>query len=796
MFRRNRLPASHPIIDVRIILAEQHLELPQLFGAELGQMAIGEGSHQEIRLARTPMPGPESELAPERGERVELGGRVKIGWIIHVTAHHIECRSMSVSPPESPSRSRPSVLDSLFQPVAALGGVGTQLSKLLAKLAGPEIVDLVFHLPVGLIDRRYMPKVAEITKPCLATLELAIDAHEPGRGGRPYRVRCRDETKFIDLVFFNVRGPYLLKQLPIGQRRLVSGKVEFYNGLPQMAHPDAILPVSERDRLAVIQPVYRLTAGLTPPMLDRMMRAALIRLPELPEWLDPALKRRRNWPDWGAALRAAHRPESEAELLPDAIARQRLAYDELLAHQLALALIREQHRRSGGRPTRGDGRLKEAAIAALPYTLTGAQRRTLAEIEKDMASPHRMLRLLQGDVGSGKTIVALLAMLSAVEAGRQAALMAPTELLARQHLATIAPICERLGVEIALLTGRDKGKGRAETLAALADGRARIMVGTHALVQEGVAFADLAFAVVDEQHRFGVDERAQLTAKGRGVDTLVMSATPIPRSLTLAAYGDMDVSRLDEKPPGRTPVDTRTLPIERLDEVLDGLGRAISGGSRLYWVCPLIEGSDESDLAAARERYALLHARFGDRVGLIHGRMKGADRDSVMAGFAAGDLDILVATTVIEVGVDVPEATIMVIEHAERFGLAQLHQLRGRVGRGAGRSSCLLLYAGPLGETARERLSILRETEDGFRIAEEDLRLRGAGDLLGTKQSGLPDFRLADPVHHGELLAVAADDARLVMSRDPGLASPRGAALRTLLYLFRRERAVRYLRSG
>jgi ATP-dependent DNA helicase RecG len=440
--------------------------------------------------------------------------------------------------------------------------------------------------------------------------------------------------------------------------------------------------------------------------------------------------------------------------------------------------------------------LRQAALAALPYRLTGAQERALAEIAHDMGDRHRMLRLLQGDVGSGKTVVALLAILSAVETGRQAALMAPTEILARQHLATIQPICDAAGVTVALLTGRDKGKARAQVLAALADGRIQIAIGTHALLQGDVVFADLAMAVVDEQHRFGVDERAQLTAKGQGVDTLVMSATPIPRSLTLAAYGDMDVSRLDEKPPGRMPVDTRLVAIERLDEVLDGLGRAIKSGARIYWVCPLIEESDESDLAAARQRFALLNARFGQRVGLVHGRMKAAEKDAVMTGFVEGALDILVATTVIEVGVDVPEASIMVIEHAERFGLAQLHQLRGRVGRGEAASTCLLVYAGPLGETARERLSIMRETEDGFRIAEEDLRLRGAGDLLGTKQSGLPDFKLADPVQHGELLAVAADDARLIVDRDPTLTGPRGEALRTLLYLFRRERAVRYLRSG
>jgi ATP-dependent DNA helicase RecG len=703
---------------------------------------------------------------------------------------------MSATASESRAKGRPAVLEPLFLPVSTLAGVGTHLSRMLVKVAGPEVIDLLWHLPVALLDRRYTPKVGELKQACIATLELTVDRHEPSRGRGPYRVRCRDETGFIELVFFNVRGPYLLKQLPVGETRLVSGKVEFYNGLPQMAHPDAILPVSAKDRIAVIQAIYRLTAGLSQPMLDRMMRAAVVRAPVLPEWLDPALRSRRHWPDWRGAVTAVHNPESEAELLPEAPARQRLAYDELLAHQLALALIREQNRRSGGRANVGDGHLRQAALAALPYRLTGAQERALAEIAHDMGDRHRMLRLLQGDVGSGKTVVALLAILSAVETGRQAALMAPTEILARQHLATIQPICDAAGVTVALLTGRDKGKARAQVLAALADGRIQIAIGTHALLQGDVVFADLAMAVVDEQHRFGVDERAQLTAKGQGVDTLVMSATPIPRSLTLAAYGDMDVSRLDEKPPGRMPVDTRLVAIERLDEVLDGLGRAIKSGARIYWVCPLIEESDESDLAAARQRFALLNARFGQRVGLVHGRMKAAEKDAVMTGFVEGALDILVATTVIEVGVDVPEASIMVIEHAERFGLAQLHQLRGRVGRGEAASTCLLVYAGPLGETARERLSIMRETEDGFRIAEEDLRLRGAGDLLGTKQSGLPDFKLADPVQHGELLAVAADDARLIVDRDPTLTGPRGEALRTLLYLFRRERAVRYLRSG
>jgi ATP-dependent DNA helicase RecG len=703
---------------------------------------------------------------------------------------------MSDAPAGSRARQRPLELEPIFRPVSDIGGVGTHTSRMLIKVAGPEIVDLVWHLPFGLLDRRHTPKIGALKEACVATLELTIDQHERGIGNRPYKVRARDETGFIQLVYFNVRGPWLLRQLPVGERRLVSGKVEFFNGLPQMSHPDAIMRVEDRDRIAIVQPIYRLTTGLTAPMLDRMMRAALALLPVLPEWLDPALKAQRGWPDWRAAVTNVHSPESEADLLPETPARLRLAYDELLAHQLALALVRDQNRRAGGRSNVGDGELRERARATLPYRLTGAQERVLAEIVHDMADHHRMLRLLQGDVGSGKTIVALLAMLAAVETGRQGVLMAPTEILARQHYATINPICERIGVAVALLTGRDKGKPRARTLDALSDGRVNILIGTHAVFQEDVVYADLGLAVVDEQHRFGVDERAALTAKGKGVDTLVMSATPIPRSLTLAAYGDMDVSRIDEKPPGRTPIDTRLVAMERLDEVLAGLGRAIAGGARIYWVCPLIEESDESDLAAARARHALLQARFGARAGLVHGRMKGVERDAVMTGFASGALDILVATTVIEVGVDVPEASVMVIEHAERFGLAQLHQLRGRVGRGAAASTCLLLYASPLGGVARERLSILRETEDGFRIAEEDLRLRGAGDVLGTKQSGMPDFKLADPVRHGDLLAIAADDARLIMTRDAALATPRGEALRTLLYLFRRERAVRYLRSG
>ena len=516
-------------------------------------------------------------------------------------------------------------------------------------------------------------------------------------------------------------------------------------------------------------------------------------------WLqrqDAAWRARNGWPTWHDCIRRAHEPEDEADLAPTNPIRRRLAYDELLSNQLALTLVRMQQRRLSGRVIRGDGRLRAKVAEALPFALTNSQVTSLEEIYEDMAAERRMLRLLQGDVGSGKTVVALMAMLNAVEAGHQAALMAPTEILARQHAESLAPLCKAVGVDLALLTGRDKGKARQAVLDRLASGELPLLVGTHALFQEDVAFKDLALAVIDEQHRFGVHQRLQLSAKGRAVDVLVMTATPIPRTLTLTAYGDMDVSRLTEKPAGRKPIQTVTIALDRLEEVVHGIHRKVQEGARVYWVCPLVDESEQTDLAAATERHAFLRATFGDRVGLVHGKMRGPDKDAVMAAFQAGNLDVLVATTVIEVGVNVPEATVMVIEHAERFGLAQLHQLRGRVGRGEKSSTCLLMFDPQLTETARARLKTMRDTEDGFVIAEEDLRLRGAGEVLGTRQSGLPEFRMADLAVHGDLLAAARDDAKLIVDRDPDLAGERGQALRTLLYLFERDAAAKTLRSG
>ncbi|HYH36590.1 MAG TPA: ATP-dependent DNA helicase RecG [Azospirillum sp.] len=692
---------------------------------------------------------------------------------------------------------RPAVLFPLFKPLSSLPGLGPKLAKLAEKLAGPCAVDLLWHLPSGIIDRRFAPKIADAPNGRVCTLTVRVDSHvAPINPRHPYKVRCTDETGVLELIYFHARGPWLEKQIPAGKTIVVSGKVEWFNHTLQMPHPDAVTTLDARDEIEAVEPVYPMTAGLPAKTLRKAIRAVVAEVPELPEWQDAAWLKRRGWPTWHDSIHRAHHPEDEADLRLSAPFRQRLAFDELLSNQLALALVRLQQRRLVGRATKGDGRLRAKVLEALPFELTASQVQAVADIDADMAAERRMLRLLQGDVGSGKTVVALLAMLNAVEAGAQAALMAPTEILARQHAETLAPLCKAAGVEIALLTGRDKGKARGAVLERLASGELPMLVGTHALFQEDVAFRDLAVAVIDEQHRFGVHQRLQLSAKGRGVDVLVMTATPIPRTLTLTAYGDMDVSRLLEKPAGRKPVQTATIALDRLEEVVAGIHRKVAEGARVYWVCPLVEESEQLDLAAATERHAFLRATFGDRVGLVHGKMRGPDKDAVMAAFAEGRLDVLVATTVIEVGVNVPEATVMVVEHAERFGLAQLHQLRGRVGRGDKPSSCLLLFDPHLTETARARLKTLRDTEDGFVIAEEDLKLRGAGEVLGTRQSGLPEFRLADLAEHGELLSAARDDARLIVERDPDLASPRGQALRTLLYLFERDAAAKTLRSG
>nr|WP_280950408.1 ATP-dependent DNA helicase RecG [Rhodomicrobium vannielii] len=705
------------------------------------------------------------------------------------------------------SGTRPALLNPLFADVGSLEGVGPRYAALLGKLldapggGGARIIDLLWHLPSGLTDRRAEPSIEETLQGQLATLRVRVKKHfpSPPRNSRaPYRVICEDETGEIELIFFHTERAYIERQLPVGEIRILSGRIERYGQKLQMPHPDYILPEEQRDKLPELEPVYPLSQGVTQKFLYKIFTQSLARLPEMPEWLDRKLIASREWPAFGASLRALHRPGGEAEMELNALARMRLACDELFAGQLALALLRRRFRRTNGRSVVGDGRIAARITAALPFTLTRSQQVALSEIGDDMGAPRRMLRLLQGDVGSGKTVVGLMAMARAVEAGAQAAMMAPTEILARQHLETIAPLAEAAGLRAALLTGREKGKTRARLLEALAGGEIDIAIGTHALFQPDVAFADLALAIIDEQHRFGVHQRFALQAKGKngGTDILVMTATPIPRTLQMTHYGDMDVSKLTEKPAGRKPILTRAVPIDRLEEVIGGIGRARQEGAQIYWVCPLVETSAKVDLAAAEERAAHLRQYFGDTVGLVHGRTKGAEKDAVMKEFAEGRLRILVATTVIEVGVNVPAATIMVIEHAERFGLAQLHQLRGRVGRGAAQSSCILLYNTPLTETAHARIDILRQTEDGFRIAEEDLRLRGGGEILGTKQSGDPGFRVANLPFDEDLLQAARDQTKYLLARDPDLTSEQGKAARICLYLFERDEAIRLLRAG
>ena len=698
---------------------------------------------------------------------------------------------------------RPSLLNPLFAAVTTLTGIGSQLEKLYRRLFDREqparVIDVLFHLPTGTIDRRARPKLRDVVPDTVVTVAVTVDRHRPPpphRPRAPYQVYTSDETGDLTLTYFNARKDYLQRLLPAGERRYVSGTVALYDHMRQMVHPDRVVAEADLAKLPLVEPVYPLTEGLSLNQVRKAADAALARLPDLPEWQEASWVARERFPSFTEALRTLHRPTEPADLLPEGLAWSRLAYDEFLAGQLALALVRAHLRRPAGRATPGTGHIRKKLIEALPYALTPSQGRAVADIVADLGKPERMLRLLQGDVGSGKTVVALLAAAAAIEAGRQAALMAPTEILARQHFNTVAPLAASAGINVAILTGRERGRERGDILGKLAFGDIHVLIGTHALFQEEVEFRDLALAVVDEQHRFGVHQRLALAKKGEAVDVLVMTATPIPRTLVLTYFGDMDISELREKPAGRQPIDTRVIPHNRLDEVVGAVGRALAEGRRVYWVCPLVEVTENTDLAAAEECFAALKEHFGAMVDLVHGRMKGGEKDRAMERFAAGETRLLVATTVIEVGVDVPEATVMVIEHAERFGLAQLHQLRGRVGRGGEHSSCLLLYKGPLGETAKARLNIMRETEDGFRIAEEDLRLRGEGDVLGTRQSGMPGFRVARIETHGKLIGAARDDAALMLARDSTLASARGQALRHLLYLFERDEAIRLIRAG
>ena len=700
---------------------------------------------------------------------------------------------------------RPTILDPLFSPVSALAGVGPKIAELLVKLLGREtpedtrIVDLLFHAPHSLIDRRNQPGIARAPQGAIVTITARVDRHQApprGKSNIPYRVFLHDETGELSLVFFRGQAAWLEKQLPLDEEVTVSGKVDWFNGRATMVHPDYIVKASEAENLPLVEPIYPLTAGLSPKTLRKIIDAALPRMPELPEWIDFPVVQKQGLPSIRDSFMMLHEPRDPEDIDPQTPARRRLAYDEFLAGQLSLSLVRQRLRKVAGQPVHATGEISSKILQSLPFSPTNSQTEAIREALADMAGEDRMLRLLQGDVGSGKTLVALMTMAAVIETGGQAVLMAPTEILARQHYATISKFAASAGLGIEVLTGRTKGREREDILERIASGQAQIVIGTHALFQDSVNYKNLMLAVVDEQHRFGVHQRLRLTAKGISPHMLVMTATPIPRTLVLAAFGDMDVSKLTEKPAGRKPIQTITIPNERTGEIVQRLKGALAEGKKAYWICPLVEESEESDLMSAEERHATLTSALGPGIGLIHGRMSGPEKDAVMLAFKSGEIRLLVATTVVEVGVDVPDATIMVIEHAERFGLAQLHQLRGRVGRGDEASTCILLYKGPLGETGHARLSIMRETEDGFRIAEEDLKLRGEGELLGTRQSGTPGFRIASLEDHADLLEIARKDAAYVIERDPELTSERGEAVRTLLYLFRRDEAIRFLHAG
>ena len=700
---------------------------------------------------------------------------------------------------------RPNHLNSYFASLVTIKGVGPKMAQSFARLlrgdplAEARRIDLLLHMPVSLIDRSLQSSVATAPEGAIVTVCVTIDKHlPPPRGNKrvPYRVLAHDETDELTLTYFHAKGGYLERQMPVGEMRYVSGRLERFNGAPQITHPDHVVSEEDFAAMPLIEPVYPMTAGVSGKVVQKTIRAALEELEPLPEWQDASVIRQESFMTFLDALNRVHHPMGLGDIALEAPARRRLAYDESLASQLALSLVRANVKKAKGIARQWSGQLRQRLEDALPFTLTGSQQDAIADIEADLKVPERMLRLVQGDVGSGKTMVALVAAADVIESGAQAAMMAPTDLLARQHYQSMKDLCEAVGIRIAVMTGKDTAATKRATLAALEAGDIDFLVGTHALFQQSVVFADLGIAIVDEQHRFGVHQRLTLSAKGKATDLLVMTATPIPRTLVLTHYGDMDVSLLTEKPAGRKPIDTRTMNLERLGELVQRLQTAVEQGSKCYWVCPLVEESELLDVTSAEDRFNSLKPIFGHRVELIHGRMSADEKRTAMENFKDGDAQVLVATTVIEVGVDVPEATIMVIEHAERFGLAQLHQLRGRVGRGDKASSCILLFQGPLGTIAKERLSMMRETEDGFRIAEADLKLRGEGDVLGTKQSGMPGFRVTDPDVHRDLMEMARKEARLIVETDPDLKGPRGAALRDLLYLFGRDEAIRLLKAG
>ena len=685
---------------------------------------------------------------------------------------------------------RPAELAPLFAPVSDLPGVGEKVADHLTALCGPRVLDLIWHQPLRFVDRRLRENLDGVESGQTVTLKLQIGAHQsPSRKGLPYRIPCLHPSGGVTLTFFNARATWLASQFPQGTERLVSGKIERYQGAWQMVHPDLSLAPDTSVDLPDFEPIYPNRAGLGQRTLRKAIEAALTRVPESAEWIDGPLRDQNAWVDFKRCLTDIHKVPGSSPA--------RLAYDEALAGQVALAVLRASRTTAHGPDLSGTGDLRAALLAALPFTPTNDQTQAIAAISAQIRGPNQAMTLIQGDVGSGKTLVALTLMLQAVEAGFQALIMAPTEILARQHAQTLSDLCQDLPVDIACLTGKDKGAARRELEHKIDSGTAQIIVGTHALFQEGVSFHKVGLVVIDEQHRFGVEQRLALSQKGRSPHLILMSATPIPRTLVMAAYGDLEIIEIREKPAGRKPIQTIAKPTQAIAEVYGSLERLMQTGQQAYWICPLVDESEAlPDLMDVTTRHKDLQKHFGDQVGLIHGQMPPAEKDAAMADFKAGKTRVLIATTVIEVGVDVPNATFMIIEQAERFGLAQMHQIRGRVGRGDQQGICLMLYSAPLSATAKQRLQAMRASNDGFDLSEQDLKLRGGGEILGTRQSGLPETRFIDYGDHGDLMATARKDAQLLLQQDPDLSSARGQAVRTLLYLFGRDQVAPLLKIG
>ena len=684
---------------------------------------------------------------------------------------------------------RPKILYKLFSNIISLKGIGPKNAKVIERLCGKYVIDLLFHKPSTYIDRRNSPKIIDLEEGKIATIIVTIDSHSPSFNKRmPYRINCTDNTGSVSIVYFNLRGPYLKKIFPVGRQKVISGKFEKFNDNFQITHPQHVVDIDNLDNVKKIECIYPLTSGLTSKTIQKSINSALINLDPLPEWIPDDKIRTNNWPNWNEAIKKIHNPINTSDSV-NSLFLERLVFDELLAQQLTIRLIKNKISHTQGIALERNNKFINQLEKKLDFSLTNDQLKTIDEISSDQSKPSKMLRLLQGDVGSGKTIVALFAMMQCLENEKRSILMAPTEILAEQHFNTIANIINSMNLTCSLITSSTKENHNFN---------ADILIGTHALFQEKVSFDNIGLVVIDEQHKFGVHQRILLNEKaGNDCDILLMTATPIPRTLELAAYGDTDISKIMEKPKNRKEINTKSINITKVEDLKKSLNKIIDKGEKIYWVCPLVDESEKLQLQSVNERLKDLRNYYNDySVEIVHGQMQQEDKNSVMQKFKSGKVNILVATSVIEVGIDDPDATVIIIENAERFGLSQLHQLRGRVGRGAKTSTCILLFNGPLTENAKRRIKIMKETNDGFKIAEEDLDIRGAGEILGSKQSGVPNFKLSNLDKHKHLLEEARETAIKTIKDDPQLKSSLGKAQRVLLHLFRNDVAIDYLKTG